>query len=261
MSWHGRNRNRKQNVRDYSKKEVEAAVDAKLHNRWMALAPDPVKAMELYDCLYTPQQHEAIGVLSHFPDLLSEGQQFHLHFGGLDANYQFPMGPEGPWKMRVERLKVSMPVSRPLPSTHAAYGKFFAKHVSELPEHLMIPLLDWVPRWLQLKAETVAVSSKVESLFECCNTMGQIKRVWPNIVSFLPDRAQEILRNAKVQSPYPDDVMGYDESRDLEGQTRQLKPEWSPKYLAWHDRVLTEALLMPDHADDDFMLNVEFTKL
>lgn len=91
----------------------------------------------------------------------------------------------------------------------------------------------------------------LRKLFVVCNTMGQIKRVWPNACTLLPESAQLILRNAKVQSPYPDGVrITRTDGNGCTSYGPDIDPCWSAENLSWFDDRLTEALCLPMTYDE-----------
>jgi hypothetical protein len=199
--------------------------------------------MKVYERMWTDTEWDQVSALqAKFPGLVNEDNSFQLVFK-TKRPIRVPVDGDNSWPLSVDVLVLTLPEPRPMPETCKNYSQQhpYVFMANSLPSELLRPIVAWVPRWLQCMAETAVVKTKLDSLFKHCNTMGQVKRVWPNICSFLPERAQEKLRNAKVQSPYPTSML------DDEGR---LKAAWLPETLAWYDRIITESLLLPEYESD-----------
>lgn len=261
MSWKHVNRRKrgegKKGVKDFAETEVMTRATSILTNRWRMLSPFPLDPLDVYNAVFSPEQHRAIELLKRtMPSALHEGNEIRMTFD-LDA-YVVVQGRVP----RPQMFSLMLPDSMPLPDFGASYRK--SRHemlVSQLPPELRNPLQEWARQWLTAARETSETQAALKKLFNTCNTIGHIKRLWPNACNLLPEKAQLVLRDAKVKSPYPVDA--YATQVDSNGCTSRLPhidPFWSRDNLAWFDDRLTEALCLPMVDDDeDFKASIEYT--
>lgn len=239
MGW-GR---RRQNVRDYSQSEVLQRVQLKMNARLLMLAPCPIKPAELYRHVWAKDERAALR-------LLRDRMPTALHFD-TDMTLDWDVRPFVVETVitdpRVPHLLYfKFPKSLPAPATDAWKTDRDRLGLSRLPEAMQDELEAWAKQWVKLDTERTYVCEKVDRIFHCCNTMGQLHRLWPNLCSFLPERGQEIVRNIKVKSRLPEAVLHYDEDNDPENEHPILDEAWTPQALAPYDTLITEALLLPD---------------
>lgn len=240
MGW-GRRRN--QNVRDYSKAEVSARVARKMTIRHQMLAPCPVKPTEIYRHLWTKDERAALRLLrERMPTALRYDSDMTLDWNVrpfiVETAITDPRVPSA--------LFFRFSKTLPAPCTDAWNSSRDTLGVSRLPEPMLDTLEEWAKRWVKLDTERMYVCEQVDRIFDACNTMGQLHRLWPNLCSFLPERGQAVVRNIKVRSRLPEAVLHYDEDKDPENEHPLLEDEWKPEALAPYDALITEALLLPD---------------
>lgn len=236
-----------QNVRDYSKDQVGTAVSTRMAVRHHLLAPCPIKPVDIYRHMWKNEERLALRTLrASMPSILRSDTDVTLA-----------------WDVRVFEIhtavdKIKAPIrlyvefgrSLPLPNTNPWSDSANKLGISRLPDAMLDTLEEWAKRWTKLHVEKLAVERKVENVFDVCNTMGQIHRLWPNLCSFMPERAQEILRKKKVRSKLPEEVLHYDTERDPDNRHPILDAEWTPKALQPFDALITEALLLPETVED-----------
>ena len=138
-----------------------------------------------------------------------------------------------------------------------------AKEHFEIPAPEPVPYFtidwDWLPlatqdklyRW-QLKAtslehEKEVILAHIKALCQECTSPGQLKRVWPELLGFMPTRSKTRVFRAKARSPYPKGVLLYELAKD--GRSEKcvgLVDQWKPEALEWMNTIFAEALILPD---------------
>lgn len=232
---------RKQNVRDFSRDEVLGKVSTVMLSRHIQLAPCPVPPADFYRYCWTNEEKAAIRLLNKVaPTLLRRQSALTLDWDlpvfvvkCLESTAQRPVG-----------IRVEFGEELPLPSTDHWRSQRSPLPISRLPEGMQDILETWAKKWVRLSIEKDEVYNKVNRVFSACNTMGQVYRIWPNVCSFLPERGQEVLRNAKVRSKLPEALIHYSHE-DYDSKKPLLDRDWSPEALAPYDTIITEALLLP----------------
>jgi hypothetical protein len=258
MIMHWRNRKRRgegaKGQKDFAAKVTKQYASRLMYNRWHMLCPFPLEKIDIYNALFSVEQHRAFDLLKRtVPSALSMGTKFNMTFD-MDVNVTV-MG----CRPRPQWFVVDLDCEVPMPDTATWNGT--PEHVflvSQLPPHLREPIVEWGARWLTASRETKEVCGKLDKLFDICNTMGQIKRLWPNACNLLPEAAQAKLREAKVKSPYPDAVLEV-AYRDDGKEIALLSDEWKPEKLDWYDDRLTEALCLPmTNPAEGFSVQIEY---
>lgn len=72
----------------------------------------------------------------------------------------------------------------------------------------------WVKNQLQLEDQVLRTIKVIQDIVETCNTIGQYKRVSPELVAFIPERYQLALRDYDKRSPYPTNLVSTKEEID-----------------------------------------------
>lgn len=62
----------------------------------------------------------------------------------------------------------------------------------------------WCQRQVRLEDQLLRSAKAIKSIVRNCNTVGQYKRVSPDLLTFLPEKYRNALRNYKKGSPYPE---------------------------------------------------------
>lgn len=202
-------------------KRVEALFD----NRWMLLCPfdvvkDPVR--EIWKYALTPLERGAWNVLvknKHFNKAINRQTYF-------DINHS------------VAGFRIRVYTNTEIPAWPVWWGN--------IPPELAERLSHWQIQSRAYRDEFYAIRDKVKSLVKMCSTPGQIERVWPALMGFMPDKAIDRQIEKKARSPYPDGVLAKDAVYGglLSGEVRD---EWKPEVLAWFDHAIAEALILPEY--------------
>lgn len=61
----------------------------------------------------------------------------------------------------------------------------------------------WCVRQARLEEQILRSAKVIKAIVHSCNTVGQYKRVSPDLLTFLPDKYKDALRDYTKQSPYP----------------------------------------------------------
>ena len=62
---------------------------------------------------------------------------------------------------------------------------------------------EWAKRQLQLEDMILRTAKVLKAIVHSCNTVGQYKRVSPDLLTFLPEKYQRALKDYTKKSPYP----------------------------------------------------------
>lgn len=250
----GYRRRHSQNVRDYSKDQVLAAVNTKLEARLKLLAPCPFKSTDVYRYCWTKEERGAIRLLKdRFKTILHHDDDMTLVWDTRQFTIETAITPP----QVPLHLYVKFPKPLPVPATETWRDGRDRLMLSRLPDHLLDTIEEWGRKWATIRIENTEVYTKVDRIFSACNTMGQVHRLWPNLCSFLPERGQEVLRKMKVRSKLPEAVLHYDDENDPENERPILDEEWTPKALVPYDTIITEALLLPEAEDGEWTVQVQ----
>lgn len=113
-----------------------------------------------------------------------------------------------------------------------------------LPELTQERIHNWLIRSETYREEYKLVRERVKSLTLICATAGQIERVWPELLGFMPEETKDRRFTKRAVSPYPEGVWE-DGWESLHPSERKLKEKWRPESLAWFNDALAEALILP----------------
>lgn len=201
-----------------------------LNVRWKLLGDCPYTPHEIYWAVIQAMgedYRQALMLLQRTtPVLLARRLEGHLKWDGKEL--KLTNGTTLRW------VKLELKPSMPFPPSGPAFDKpeYTAQFcVSVLPPHMQTSLHEWARRWIKLRGETTRTASKVKAAFNLCGTIGQVKRVWPILEGFMPERARSRLDRMVMQSPLPDSIKGNPEM-------------WKPEVLAEYESIITEALCL-----------------
>lgn len=238
--------------KDYAAETVKNFGSKILYNRWHLLAPFPLKRVDVYNAMFTPEQHHAMGIMAKFGSALVKDRDVYIKW---DTSLSCRVNGTN---VRATYLHLKMPFPVAVPETDPDSKGCHTFLMSALPTEMIGAIYEWGEQWLKAAIETHQTNGKLFELFEICSTIGQVKRLWPNACNLLPESAQAILRNAKVRSPYPLEVLDISRT-DTDKEVRELKPQWRPEELAWYDDRLTEALCLPMvHETPVFKVDIKY---
>lgn len=238
----------RESLRDYSASVVMGVVEAKLNTRFALLTPCPLDPMVVVNHQFTEEEHKAIATLRG-KGLLTTRDEIQIN---IDVPVNFDIPPE--WQRVVgvvpgmaerqivaKNIRLKLAESVPMFATVPHYNRTVTTlNLSRQPSVFYDAALEWAKQYMTVSLQTHATKWKINRLFGICNTMGQVKRLWPSVVSFLPQEAQDKLQQQKARSRLPPEAYVVAEDGD------RLSPEWHPETLAYYEGIITEALLLPD---------------
>lgn len=130
---------------------------------------------------------------------------------------------------------------RVFPPNSAGRLPYFPVDYDGLPLQTQIYVHNWVMRAESLRRENDIIIDRVESLLRECATPGQVLRVWPELVGFMPENGKQAFYSSRAKSPYP---FGVIQGEDERGRVI-LYSAFRPSVLTHFNHALAEALLLP----------------
>jgi hypothetical protein len=87
------------------------------------------------------------------------------------------------------------------------YGRVFMNvakpiDIGDARRHLGV-VSNWCDRQARLESQCLRAAKVLKAIVHSCNTVGQYKRVSPDLLGFLPEKYREALGDYTKQSPYP----------------------------------------------------------
>lgn len=114
-----------------------------------------------------------------------------------------------------------------------------------LPEQLMEKVHHWMLQSRAYRDEYFEIRDKVKELVRFCTTPGQIERVWPQLMGFMPDETKDDRFSKKARSPYPEGIFDWIKKPEGGYEPPVIKEEWRAETLAWYDTAIAESLILP----------------
>jgi hypothetical protein len=190
--------------------EIYTRIEQKLDNRIRLLCPlkilDPVKELLAYSIDY--QEWDMLQTLRANPkikNIIRTSRWIEVH--GKASN-----------------IRVVVPMDQEVPN--------LVVELTELPDDTQTTLFSWALKSNSLYNERVTLLEKITDLCQQCNTPGQVYRLWPELLTFMPPATQQAMHEAKAKSAIP--------SRLFDWQ----RPE------PWMNDVLAQALILPNFEGD-----------
>jgi len=106
-----------------------------------------------------------------------------------------------------------------------------------LPGHTLDTIREWIVKYSSFVFEAKHILEEIKVLCNQCSTPGQIKRVWPELFSFMDEDGKQRGYDALAKSPYPEGVL----------QWGELMDRWKPASLEWQNDILVQALVLPEY--------------
>lgn len=196
-------------------------VDSLLESRWKLLCPFPVQdpVRELWHYALTPDQRVAW-------NLLSKDKRFNEAVKRI--SYFDIRNDEARYCIRVFS-NVGVP-EWPL-------------DYKNLPTDLWQKVHYWQVQSRSYRDEHVEIREKVRALVRLCATAGQIERVWPELMGFMPTDTLNQRFDKKARSPYPDGALKYNNDTCV----YELQDCWRRETLQWYDDAIAESLILPEY--------------
>lgn len=229
-------------------KEIYQNLEKLLNNRRKLLCGLPVKHLvnDLYSQAYDPQEWEAYKRLRDNPQFWNNVNKqcwFVVH----DSYHS---------------IEVTFTISETDYASRQAHGvPSVAVNVDGLHDELRVAFCHWRTKVCAFEDERDYILKKVKSLLLMCTTPGQIKRTWPELLSFMNEEGRNRVLRSRARSPLPEEVCQETEvSKDLRDcawsnevvrdRSRRV-PEWRPEALEWMNIIFAEALVLPPYEGNE----------
>lgn len=220
-SLHGTGRSKQ----DFVGQAIHSKVAMLLESRYKVLAPFPIRDTygEIFRYAFNEAEFNAW-------EILKEHSKFKntVHQTGLLSLKDTP--GEG------KRLLID--VSYMMPN--------ISVHWDKLPGYTQNIIGQWLVKSNSFINEREAILNLIQHLCQQCTTPGQLKRTWPELLSFMVPSAKDKVFKAGAKSPYPSGVIEI-----VDGGGIQLEEQWRPDNLEWINIILTEALVLPEWESED----------
>lgn len=237
---------RRQSVRDYSRDVVSKEIRDALTNRWKLLSPFPLDPREIHQVVFTPEVHAAAKVIKEVvPSMLRHNNRLVLQWRSDAPMVANPLVPfiRGHYaevvlndfrmaQCRPTHIYVILPDENEEEYYLPGEQKFF---VSRLPAAMREVLVPWAHSYIKHKLEEMALKKLTDQVFYACNTLGQVKRAWPNLMNFMPTEQRQKVEQMKCRSKMPEGFDQYQADGEL----------FSYKNIEAYDTIITEALILP----------------
>lgn len=219
-------REKSKNPRKLDAEEFKKNVEQAMKNRANVLAPPPFDLEEFYASMYTPQEWDAIRTIHASPT----ASRLLFYSRTLEINTKDNLFPNSEDK----HVRVMLHFGRALPNRDEVAWKKI------LPQYQKL-IIEWAGPWQRYSQEAFGVCLAVSDLCDVCETPGQVARLWPNIVQFLPELNRDGLRTKRAKSPYPDCVVQED---------GRLWEKYRPERFEKMDAILAETALLPAYDEE-----------
>lgn len=226
-----RKKSAKVRMRDALLDTFQSSIVSKLRNRHMLLCPFPLDPMALYRKLWSEQQWEGLMSLETVEHLFRKKTSLHL---------RIPLVPDTPREEGV-RVSITLPAELPMGSGEMDYTR--------LTEEEQAMVRSWIVDWRQFQKDTDEVESTVTYVVQACSTIGQVVRIWPDLLGFMRSDQQEEVQRKASRSPYPREVMEWEWREGVGKQYTGLKPDFRPERFTALRDVIAEALMLPEYDD------------
>lgn len=198
--------------------DVVKRVREVMTNRHRLLAPFPLDPIELYRTLWTEDEWGALQVLSSSTELFNTRNFFYI----IGCKSEVLSG----------RRTITIQMDKPLPYD----GRSLT--FDTLDAHAQAAICAWARLWIEYNTDTLDIEFRVKSIAEICTTYGHVQRLWPELVSFLPEEGRLALERKKIASRYPAEAY-------MSGHVRILRPEYRPEAFERFSTLLSEAVMLP----------------
>lgn len=229
-----RRKNAKTRMRDGLIDAFGSSIIKKLRNRHMLLCPFPLDPMVLYRSLWNDAQFEGLKALFMVDGLLTRRSQMHL---------RVPLVPDDDGENNEVHIIVNLPEPQPMGG-----GDYDEIDYTKFTDEELAMVRSWVVDWRKFQDDTDRVEVAVNDVVKACNSIGQVIRIWPDLLGFMKPSQQDEVKNKATRSPYPKDALEW--YHNGQGQVcHRLAPGFQPeRFKALHD-VIAESLMLPEYDD------------
>jgi len=218
-------------IADQDRKIISDRINLLMTQRRAVLCPWVIDKEELLWSLFDPSVVSQVQYLfKHEPKVLYKDDDFTFHL-----------------VMGDQKRKIKVYLDKPMPITNLGWGEPNFRMTSRNPFYDEVK--EWANKFGNLTAEWRAVRQHADNVMRTANTLGQARRLWPELAEFFT-RAQLDRAPMQKSSPLPDGCYTYSDYDDDgdEPPKRTLDACWEPGYTDPLNLLVTEALMLP-HPD------------
>lgn len=226
-----RRKNAKTRFREEMLNTFQSRVVAKLKNRHMLLCPFPLDPLYLYRTLWGDDQWKGLDALNNVDGLLQKNSEMHLRFFWDEA------------QTNEVHIKVTLPEPMPMGEGDWDEIDYYA-----LPEEEQAMVRSWAVDWRKYQADTDRVEAALGSVVKASSTIGQVVRLWPDLIGFMRPHQQDEVNARAQRSPYPRDALEWEYFQGQDAK-QVLKEHFRPEYFQSLHDVIAEALMLPEYDD------------
>jgi hypothetical protein len=228
----------RQSQRDYSREVVSGEIEKAMINRMKLLSPFPLDPMEVHQAIIEPEIHAAAAIIQNWNGTMLERDHT------LPIQWRTSSAPAYRPKLVMVTLPYTDYLDRPYMPDRP---NFF---MGGLPHVMREKLTAWAEGYIKHRTEMLAIKRLTDDVFNVCNTMGQVKRVWPNLMNFMPTEARQKVEAMVKQSKLPD---GF-EYNQAPGEIYHYKN------IEAYDVIITEALILPYDKDAKMLAEITYER-
>lgn len=157
-------------------------------DRLLFLNKFPVDMHDFALSLEPPETEAALRHLEeHTPDVINRTPHQYFNYKGI--NFRLHMYPEDILGHGMERI------------FHDTGAKYEVELIEGTRHYDTVS--NWCKKQLRLEDQILRCDVVINAIVNSCNTIGQYKRVSPELIAFLPSDYQQVLKDYEKQSPYP----------------------------------------------------------
>jgi hypothetical protein len=253
----------RQSQRDYSREVVSGEIEKAMINRMKLLSPFPLDPMEVHQAIIEPEIHAAAAIIQNWNGTMLERDhtlpiQWRTSSAPVVTNpfANFARGQRGSVVLkdfmaaayRPKLVMVTLPYTDYLDRPYMPDRPNF--FMGGLPHVMREKLTAWAEGYIKHRTEMLAIKRLTDDVFNVCNTMGQVKRVWPNLMNFMPTEARQKVEAMVKQSKLPD---GF-EYNQAPGEIYHYKN------IEAYDVIITEALILPYDKDAKMLAEITYER-
>jgi hypothetical protein len=222
-------------VADQDRSIVGKRIDRIMRQRRAILAPFPFVDEDVFWSLYDPAVVDRVRFLyKHMPNVLHRDTDFTV---------EVPLhGKERTFVRFYLRDGSNCRRALPMPNVGYSESEFKMRKDNQFYDGVV----EWAGKFRILTDDWNRVRLHADSVMSTANTLGQARRLWPELAEFF---TRQQLDRAPMQktSPMPEGCYHYDYD-DANNETKKLKSEFEPGFTDPLNLLITEALMLP-HPD------------
>lgn len=216
-------------IADQDRKIIGDRINLLMTQRRAVLCPWTIDKEEFLWSLFDSAVVNQVQYLAkHMPRVLVRDDDFSVHIVMGDKK---------------RRLKVYLASPMPIPNMGWQEPSFKLTKSNQFYDEVVA----WSDKFAAYTDDWRAVRKHADKVMSTANTLGQARRLWPELAEFF---TRQQLDRAPMQksSPLPEGCYEYEYGEGNEEPTRKLDPCWEPGFVDPLNMLISEALMLP-HPD------------